>query len=100
MTESASEALRATLNHMDAMRRRCLWMTRFGLACSILSLVGAYPILLFRGMTQFGIFICTTSLFALIGAIGINIGGGLYSHTMTILKAIEGLQAERPAQGR
>jgi hypothetical protein len=95
MTEQASAALRATLNEMEAMRRRSLWMTRFMLACSILSLIGAYPVLLFRGMTQFGVFICTTSLFALVGAVGINIGGGMYSHTMTILKAIEGLQQER-----
>jgi|WetSurMetagenome_2_1015567.scaffolds.fasta_scaffold296298_1 hypothetical protein len=96
MTEAASTALRETLNYMDAMRRRSLWMTRFMLACSILALIGAYPILLFRGMTQLGVFICTTSVWALIAGIGINIGGGMYSQTTTILKAIEGLQQERP----
>jgi hypothetical protein len=95
MTEQASAALRATLNQMEAMRRRCLWMTRFMLACSILSLIGAYPVLLFRGMTQFGVFICTMSVFSLVGAVGINIGGGMYSHTMTILRAIEGLDRGR-----
>jgi hypothetical protein len=95
MTEPASEALRATLNRMDELRQRSLWMTRFMLVCSILCLVGAFPILLFRGLTQLGVFVCTTSLWALIGALGINIGGGMYSHTMTILKAIEALQQER-----
>jgi hypothetical protein len=95
MNEQASQPLRAVLNEMDVMRRRSLWMTRFMLVCSILSLIGAYPILLFRGMTQFGVFLCTTSVWALVGAVGINIGGGMYSHTMTILKAIEGLHQER-----
>ncbi len=95
MTQRASEPLRATLNEMDALRRRCLWMTRFMLVCSILSLVGAFPILLLRGLTQLGIFVCTTSLWALIGALGINIGGGMYSHTIAILRAIDALQQER-----
>jgi hypothetical protein len=71
-------------------------MTRFLLVWSILFLVGAYPILLFRGLTQLGIFVCTTSLWALIGALGINIGGVMYSHTIKILTAIDALQQERP----
>jgi hypothetical protein len=96
MTEQASQSLRAALNEMDALRRRSLWMTRFLLAWSILFLVGSYPILLLRGFTQLGIFCCTTSLWALIGALGINVGGTMSSHTIRILKAIEGLQEERP----
>lgn len=96
MTDHASEPLRAALNDMDVLRRRCLWMTRFMLVCSLLSLVGAYPILLFRGLTQLGVFVCTTSLWALIGAVGINLGGVMYSHTIKILTAIDALQRERP----
>jgi hypothetical protein len=100
MTEPTSEALRATLNQIDTVRLRCLWMTRFGLVCSLLMLVLAYAVLLFRGMTQFGIICCTVSLWSLVVAVGINIGGGLNSQTITILKAIEGLRQEGPTQGR
>ncbi len=95
MTEHASQALRAALNRMDTMRRRSLWMTRFLLAGSILFLVLSFPILLFRGFTQLGIFCCTVSLFSLIGALGINVEREISSHTTMILRAIEGLHGEQ-----
>jgi len=88
MTEQTSDALRLALNEMERLRLRCLWMTRFLVACSIAALCGAHLMVLVRGNMGMGIIFGLDSLFAAIFAVSINQGGAAYANTIKILRAI------------
>jgi hypothetical protein len=98
MNEQPSEALRLALNEMDRLRLRCLWMTRFMLAASILFWFAADIMFLWRGNIPMGMVFALITLMTAIFGVGINLGGGAYANTLKILNAIANLSRESSPQ--
>jgi hypothetical protein len=95
MTEQPSEALRLALNEIDRLRNRCLWMTRFLVAASIIFWCASDAMFLLRGNIAMGMTFALCTLMAAIFAVGINQGGTSYANTLKILTAITNLSRER-----
>jgi len=95
MTEQHSEALRLSLNEIDRLRKRCLWMTRFLVATSILFWCAADAMFLLRGNIAMGLTFSLCTVMPAIFAVGINLGGTSLALTRRILEAITNLSRER-----
>jgi hypothetical protein len=99
MTEQPSEALRLALNEIDRLRRRCLWMTRFFIAISILFWCASDAMFLLRGNVAMGMVFAVITVMTGIFSVSVNLGGASYANTLKILNAIANLSREPSSQG-
>ena len=95
MPDTTGEALRKALDEMDSMRRRSLTITRVLLCLSTGFLCFSFFVLVIRGNVALGIFCSLTTLYALVSASAINVGGAALANTQKILRAVEDLARER-----
>lgn len=98
MIEQPSEALRLALNEIDRLRRRCLWMTRFFIATSILFWCASDAMFLLRGNVAMGMVFAVITIMTGIFSVGVNLGGASYANTLKILNAIANLSREPSPQ--
>ena len=96
MSEQPSEALRKALNEMELLRKRSLLIARLLIYPSVVCLTVSILMLLFSQNKWLGLTWGIMSLYALIGAVGINICGTSNGNTQRILKAIEMLSERKP----
>ena len=98
MSEQPSEALRKALNEMELISKRSLLVTRLTIYPSVVCFTVCILMLLFSQNKWLGLAWGIISLYALIGAVGINICGTSNGNTQRILKAIA-MPSERKPKG-
>jgi hypothetical protein len=96
MSEEPSEALRKALNEMEHLRKRSLLVTRLTIYPSVVFLTMSIVTLLFSENKWLGLTWGIISLYALIGAVGVNLSGTSFGNTRRILKTIELLSEGKP----